>query len=273
MKNVLTVALATLLTCALSAQNLSTPTEWKLRKFGISFGSDLDMIQGLDYAYMMQTGKGNNASVYNNVSFADQNYYTAVCENPNIRITAALDVPGLKNTELNMALVGIFNRYDGVFYYAEDAEIVEQTGGFRYLSINSITNEMGLESSITKRLSLFNFFNLYGGIGTNLGYSFDGAMEISGHEYRQSVDQNVDRSIKEVTTGTIYSDAVYESYETNDAFHQRIFYQLGIGILFVKRVELGIDFRGGVGYRAVFGAETKKTKLESIALSARWVIQ
>lgn len=273
MKNVLTVALATLLTCALSAQNLATPTKWKLRKIGVSFGTDLDMIQGLDYAYLIQTGKGNSTSIYNNVSFGDQQYYAAVCENPNIRITAVLDVPRLKNTELEFSLNTIFNRFDGIYYYAEDSRVVQETGGFQYLSVNSVTNEVGLESIFTKRLNLFNFLNLYGGLGANIGYSFDGEMQISGHEYRQSVDQNVDRSLKDVTTGTIYSDAIYESYDAKDAFHQRLIYKLGFGIVFCKRLELGLDYRGGWGYRAVFGAPTKNTRLESVALSAKWILK
>ncbi len=273
MKNVLTVALATLLACALSAQNSVKPTKWKLRSFGVSFGTDLDMIRGLDYAYLVQTGKGNSSNVYNNVSFENQQYYAAVCENPILRITAALDVPGLKNTELDFALNTVFNRFDGVYYHAENSQIVQENGGFQYLSVNTVTNEVGLESTITRRVSLFNFLNFYGGVGTNIGYSFDGEMQFSGHEYRQSVDQNVDRSIKDITTGTIYSDAIYGTYDAKDAFHQRLIYKLGFGILFCKRLELGINYRGGWGYRAVFGAPTKETRLESLAVSARWMLK
>ncbi len=271
MKNVLLVAVATLLSCSLFSQNLPVPTKWKIKKLGVSFGTDLDMIRGIDFDYMMQTAKGVDQSRFNNVVF-QEDMVAGVCENPNIRLMAALEVPGLKNVELNFALNGVFNRYDGVFYHADEVQYAINNNEFEYVSVNTMTTELGLESSITRRFSVLNFLNFYVGVGTNLGYTFSGDMTINGNQWK-TLQQNLNRPNTDIVSGNTYSDYVFESYDAKDAFHQRAFTHLGFGILLFKRLELGIDSRCGIGYRAVIDAPTKKTNLNSIALSARWVLK
>jgi len=37
-------------------------------------------------------------------------------------------------------------------------------------------------------------------------------------------------------------------------------------------LELGVDYRGGVGYKAIFKGSTKVTRLHSIGANAKWIL-
>ena len=65
----------------------------------------------------------------------------------------------------------------------------------------------------------------------------------------------------------------YESYDQRDGISQRLFAHAGAGIRFFKRVELGFEYRYGIGYRAIFGAPVAMTNLHSEALTARWLLK
>lgn len=277
MKNVLLVAFATLLSYSLFSQNLPIPTKWKVKKIGVSLGVDQDMIKNIDYHYMIKTTHNRNLHRFQNLEINEEDYYAGVCENPQFRIMVALEVPGLKNTELNVGIQGVFGRYDGVYYNNYDHNGDPKPDGYEYLSVTSMTSELGFESSITKRVSL-GFLNLYGGAGTNLGYSFGGYMNVSGHQNISTVEKDLNRSITDIATQTTYETSSYDEVfnsgmEVKDAFHQRVFAQLGIGVLIRKRLEIGVDYRRGIGYRAVFDAPTKTTQLHSASVFARWVLK
>lgn len=277
MKNVLLVAVATLFSCSLFAQNLPIPTVWKVKKIGVSVGVDRDMINNLDYNYLLQTTTTSNLDRFQNLDIDESNYFGGVCENPQFRVTATLEVPGLRNTELNVGLQGTTGRYDGVYYNNYNSDGTPKNDGYEYLSVTSMTSEIGLESSMTKRVSL-GFINLYAGGGTNLGYSFGGHMDVSGHQNITTVEQDMDRSLRDIggnntyETST-YSDAFESQMELKNSFHQRVFAQIGVGIVVRKRLEIGLDLRRGIGYRAVFDGPFRTTQLHSAALSARWILR
>jgi len=48
--------------------------------------------------------------------------------------------------------------------------------------------------------------------------------------------------------------------------------QAGTGFVLFKRLELGIDYRGGFGYKAIFNGPIKGTKLHSIGATAKWIL-
>jgi len=277
MKNVLLVAIATLFSCSLSAQSLPIPTKWKVKKFGVSVGVDRDMIKDLDYHYLLQTTNNRNLDRFQNLDVDQDNYFGGVCENPQFRITATLEVPGLRNTELNVGLQGTTGRYDGVYYYNYNQDGTPKPDGYEYLSVSTMTSEIGLESSITKRASL-GFLNFYAGGGTNLGYSGGGVMNVSGHQNITTVEQDMNRSLRDIGGNDTYETATYsdvfeKTLEVKDAFHQRVFAQVGVGIVIRKKLEVGLDIRRGIGYRAVFDGPFRTTQLHSVALSARWILR
>ena len=270
MKNLLLLILAILLTTPLFSQNLPIPTKWKIKKIGISLGVETDMISNLDGNYLINIGKNVSATLPDGTILNDM--YGGVCENPHLRITLALEVPNLKNTELQVGLNAFFNRYDGAYYYGENF-FNPELGHYEsdYISVDLFSHELGLEGALVKRLNIGNFLNLYGGVGTNLGYSIGDELNISGSNL-QAVDKNIDRSNADIFTGTTYHDDNYHSFEAKDAFHQRVFIQAGVGFVLFKRVELGIDYRSGLGYKATFNGPTKGTRLNSIGVNTKWIL-
>ena len=55
--------------------------------------------------------------------------------------------------------------------------------------------------------------------------------------------------------------------------NQRIFGQIGLGIIIFKRVELGIDLKQGYGYRADFGSSIDGTHIVATNLNLRYILK
>lgn len=274
MKNVVTLLCVLLISTICFAQNNPIPSKWKVIKIGAAFGSDMDMVSGLDFNYLMQTAKGIDGSQYSDIEFRNDDYYLAICENPQLRLFATLEVPGMKNTELNVGLNGVFNRLDGVYYNNwEGYNPNNQNYVHEYVSVTTMTNELSLETSFIRKLPFLKYVNFYGGIGTNLGFSFAGQLDVNGHLEKKSVDQNANRSLSDIAAGETYYDYIYETADVKDAFHQRLFLQAGLGFVVKKRLELGMDFRRGIGYRAIKGAPTKMINLHSVNVVAKWILK
>lgn len=277
MKSYLIAAIAVCITSSVFAQNLPIPLSWKIKKFSVSMGIDQDMIKGMDANYLMRTVKNPDQSNFSDLDFKAQTMYGGICENPHFRVQAVLEVPGMKNTELNLGVNAMINRIDGAYYSSYDYEEGYIDQAYSYLSVETIGHELGLESSIVKRLPILNYkntfgINLYGGVGTNLGYSFGGKMSIDGLS-EEAVKENLSRDNSDIIAGNTYSDFHYDRLDVKDSFNQRAFAQIGVGVLLFKRVELGIDYKRGIGYRATFDGPTKMTQLNSLGMSAKWVLK
>ena len=268
MKKTLVITCACLFSLSLFSQNLSVPTNWGIQKFSVSFGTEMDLIRNLDQSYMASTGRNIDQSAFSNAEFAPEDLYGGACENPHVRIMATLGVPGWKNMELNVGASLMFDRYDAVYYhnYNYNSEY-----GDEYLSYNSFHDEIALEASLLKRMNFLRVFNFYAGGGTNLGYSFGGEMTINGTT-RQLADENLNRGSGDIVSGNYESGYVYETFVQRDGINQRLFGQLGFGIIFFRRLELALDYRAGIGYRAIFGAPVKMTELQSAGLSLKWIL-
>ncbi len=235
----------------------------KIKQVGVSMGVDEDMIKNLDYTYMLSTGKGIDQSRFANLSFAPETMYGGVCENPNFRAFATLGIPQLKSFDLNVAMLFNFNRYDGVYYY-------DHTNS-SYMSIESMGKEIALETSIQKNTKFLRIFRATAGIGSNIGYGYGGNMSIYGTSVK-TMDANMDRSYSEIFNGDtqVEYDNFHETFEVKDALHQRLFVQTGLAVIFLKRLELGLDYRYGKGYKLISGADIKTTTLNSMSLTAKW---
>ena len=272
MKRLLTVCLCACLSTGLFSQNFSIPSIWKIKKFNVSFGFDTDMIKNLEYEYMLKTGVGVDESKYAGLDFAPEDMYGGVCENPNIRLGVTMGVPGLRNVDLNLGAMAVFNRYDGVYYNTTNSFEDYLNSDYNYLSITSMNDEIALEASIDKSVNFLRFFNLYGGLGTNIGYSYRGELQINGNIDERSVDPNLARENSDIVMGNTFHDYEYETFDLKDGLHQRVFGHLGVSGVILKRLEIGLDYRHGVGYRKVFDGPTKTTRLNSIGLSFNWLL-
>jgi len=250
----------------------SPPGKWMIKKVGVSLGQDMDMINGLDYQYLLSTSDGGMQSRYGDLQFPEQDLYGGVCENPYVRAYMTLGIPGLDKFNFDVAAVGIFNRFDGLYYYNE------KTGG--NLDVQSQTNEVSLEAELARQLNVARWFKLYGGLGTNIGYNFGGTLSVVEYEMETGEPQdyyyaqNSERSAMEVFGGEVMTredNTEITDFKVNDGISQRVFATMGFGFVMGQRIELGAFFRRGIGYRNIFGAESKKINLHSAGLRLNYL--
>jgi hypothetical protein len=194
-----------------------------------------------------------------------------ICENPHFRLDVALLPPFMRNAEMRLALVGIFNRVDEVSYRKGDSF----TGDYKTLSVSSTNSELAMEMSLLKKAQLGQSLALYGGLGTNAGYVFDGYV---------SVDQSAYYAPRDALGNPMASDdpGYYDAstyayewdyYKHRDGVSQRLFAHAGAGLRFFKRVEAGFEYRYGIGYRAIMSAPVVMTNLHSGAVTLRWLLK
>ena len=97
------------------------------------------------------------------------------------------------------------------------------------------------------------FLRLYGGVGAQVGMIYNNEICVSG-----SIDPMTDdlspSTVRGVTDSAM-SQTEYQSfcYEGSNEMTQRFFGNIGVGIVFFKRVEAGVNFKAGIGHRGNFG--------------------
>lgn len=272
MKKLITFCLFALFSFSLYSQGNLVAPKWTIKKFGISLGFDRDMLRGMDHTYFLSTARGETNFNYENLNLKKDFMGSMACENPHIRLNLTLLPPAMRNTELNLALVGIFNRIDYISYESPDKDWSDP--GYQYLSFDANTNEIDLEASLLKRMPLGRSGNFYLGGGTNLGVSFAGNLYVSGNNVTIEND-NVIGLRNDVDPSEDYYDMEYfhDQFDIKTGFSQRVFAQAGISFTVLRRFELGVDYRHGLGYRAHGGTPLKMTELQSIGASMRWVLR
>lgn len=271
MKRLFLLSVIVLSTMQLSAQKFFSAGSWQIKKAGIHLGMDMDMLnQGLNHEYFFSMSKEQSDNDFTSMRFADGSMYSMVCENPNIRLEMSLVSPYFKNTEWRFALNTIINRIDAISYYNSDGY-----GQSEYLNFNSYGNELSLESVLLKSLPFWKFFEIHGGVGTNIGYSFGNSLSVYGSSSTYTADQVNFNNLNEVsnTVSSPAYDYFSEYYELSNGINQRAFLQLGASMTVFDRIEMGFDVRGGLGYRGNFGAPVAFTKLKAFSLSAKYVLK
>lgn len=253
-----------LLTIPLSAQR-----GLKVKKIGIRLGIENDIIKNLDYEYMLSTAKGLELTDFADLEFSPKDYEKGYCENPNVSIDMTLGIPRWSSLDLNITASAVFNRYDGVRYRNNNR--VEATRGSEYLRISSYSREAAMELSLIKSYKVFNWWHLNAGAGTNLGYGFGDKVNVNGVTNNDVEKEN--RSYGDIWTGKDYAEYNYSNLEMRDGFNNRIFAQLGTSFTFFKRIELGIDWRRGIGVKTMFGAGFKQTRLRATYINIRYVLK
>lgn len=251
--------------------------KWKIKSFGISLGYDQDMLTGMDYTYFLSTIQEETRFKYSNLNLNREYVGSMICENPHLRLNLSLLPPGLKNTELNLALVGIAGRIDYVEYVSPNEANLEDPE-FQYLSFDLTSDEIDLEASFLKRIPIGRAFNLYGGLGTNLGFTTRNHLYVNGQNILIEEDKVMGFSdipeLRDDSEETSFEPSYFsEYYHSKTAFSQRLFAQIGFSFAIVNRFEFGLEYRRGIGYRHVGGASTNTTHLQSVGLSTRWILR
>jgi len=235
-----------------------------IKKVGISLGQDMDMVKNMDADFMIGTGKNTENSAFLNRNFPAQDLYGGFCENPHIRGFVTLGIPGEDRFNVEFDVNAIFNRWDGLSYWDE------YSNGYDYLSINAESHEIDLGMTINRQLNITRWFNIYGGVGTNAGYAFGDELYIYGSGTNQ-VDANLERNTSDIWMEDPRMTDILETYEVSDAFTQRVFATTGVGVELFKRIELGLHFTRGIGYRKHFGSNATTVNLHSVAVRANWL--
>ena len=236
--------------------SFNTNAQWS--KIGVTLGYDNDMVHGLSADYIAGASNidmsGIDLSVFNKATL-----YSMACENPHVRAYASYNLPKYTSTTANVALVGIFNRWDDVGYYSEG----------EYISFGSISNEIAIESSLDKRWDLWNILYLDLGAGANTGVGFGGYSYLN--YYGQSNQGMLsDRSMEDVITANdVAAMEVEEEYgdlygSNKTSLHARVFGKIGAGIIFFDTVEIGAAMRYGLGMRKHIGGSFARTNFVSM---------
>lgn len=242
----------------------------QVKKWGISMGMEQDMLDNISHEYLLSTAKG--APDISAFSDTPLTFYTGTCENPHLRLDLVLAPSFMRNAELHLSALGIFNRVDGATYYQYN-----ENGSSDYLSFYGYGHELGIETALVKTAKL-GPLRFYGGAGGNLGYSFANNVNVHGSTTATVEDISIRSSgfgtAMENLDAWIQQESITdEYYKGKDGFHQRVFLKAGLGISFFKRVELGFDIRKGLGLREYVGAGLKGTNYTSVAFTMKYLLK
>lgn len=272
-RNVLLLGLILAFCLPLSAQKFGArlwgpEASWQVKSIDLGLGVEQDMVNKLSFDYLKQNLRNpSDLAQFEGKSFDEVHMYSMICENPHLRLGFTLESDVLRNTELRIAAVGIFNRIDAISYYNHD----DYFQNSEYLNISSYTNEIAGEIALVKNAYLTRFFRVFGGAGTNLGFNMSNYLHVN------ASNTNVVNDWSLLETGQITGPIIEEEYyysdsEVRSGIQQRVFAQAGFGVTLFRKLELGMETRLGVGYRYHFGGAASAARLQSFALTGRWML-
>lgn len=238
------------------AQTYSTVPNWQPVRIGIAAGGDIEMPHRLGQSYLLSTAEGIGFD-NSNLPFGEGELTSMECDNGTFRIglsMASLRSPG---TEFQVSLLSIDGRIDKVRYEAGTAG----TDDWQWLEVSATNKETALEFVYLKNSRGKKALNFFAGLGTNIGYSYDGEVNVAGYILEESASDVP-------ANGRAFS---YTSPQ-KESINQRLFLQAGMGVRFLKRMELGFECRKGIGYRASIGGPFNMSFLKrSLGFSLRYL--
>lgn len=250
----------------------------KLKKIGTSVGVEQDMFIGDQMSHSYFNNLSDDPTLKTSIEDRVNSYFSktsGVCENPHIRLNMVYELPKNDN-ELHLNLIGVFNRVDGVYYSTNNYNDVD----YKSFNYDLYSHEIALGASYVakQKLSVLpNLFdvNLYGMLGTNIGYQFMNDLNVSGTEEITENKLGTRPDVGEIASDYTYADREYfhNYYDVSDAINQRVYAGAGFGLVFLNRLEIGAAGRYGLGYRYHFSDEVIGTNLRSFELNAKWILK
>ena len=273
MKNLLlTAALFAAATLCLSAQSTKLLFGMPVKSVGVSMGIDEDRLSGIGAEYFLsQARDADMRALADEFDFTEQDVYSMICENPYFRIDVALAPRFTNNAELRLGVLGIFNRTDWVSYRNR---IEYGDANTDYLNFSTYGNEVALEGTFLKSTGK-KVFNLYGGLGTNIGYTFgnygyvNGSKTITADDMQYSL-RSAGGALEYMENNDEAYHSFHESFQLRNGLSQRVFVMGGMGMTLFQKFELALEGRYGRGYRLVKGTGAHGTELYSINVATRW---
>ena len=244
--------------------NVNAQSLLKLENLSFSFSMEQEILKGLDADAIMRQVDGDTKYDYANMPFGEADIYSMACENPNVRFGGTLPLKA-KNLSLYVGANIITDRWDMAYYRSGDWMSSE----YSTLQFESHTDEIGLEVALVKKVKIpYVNMNVYGGIGTNVGYSFNGEATITG----QNIVTNPGGEIGKGGLDPIGTEYVSfsDTYRLKNGFHQRAYLQGGVTKRFLNVFEIGLEGKFGYGYRLTGGTAPQYTKLTSLGAVAKY---
>lgn len=228
-------------------------------KVGLTSGFELDLVQGLGEGYFVSGISGDMSPQLIDLGAFDKQVNDMFCENATIRMHATLGLEHIPHFDLNIGFYKIYDRFDAVSYSFND---VNNT--FESLDYKSLSHEAGLDLSMLKVLPIFKFFELHGGLGAQMGYSYKSRMNVTHAKNTYEtieVDPTLTRSSERIITNS--EMVMEETYRLKNGWSHKYFLQAGFAFVLIERLELGLIARYGLGHRWL-GGRLYPTKLESM---------
>ncbi len=246
---------------------------WSVKKIGVKFSQDQDMIRGLGYDYLLGSINEPLSYDFSQLSFQEEDLHSMVCENPNLSLAFTFRPGKQSNWEIYTAAVVIFDRIDAAHYNNRE-EVGIKSPDYKYLNFTNTSNEVALEVGLARAIPLFKTFYFYPGVGSGIGYSFKNRMQISGHNIPvlKADDAVVFRSKTSDAPEELRTDDFDHQYEAKDAWSQRAFYSLAFGMTLFDRAELIIAYRSGIGNRNMVEGAKVPTHLRSMGVGLNWLL-
>ncbi len=256
---------------AQSAYETETISGFKIKKIDFSFGFESDYINNMDANFFLNQMPDVQQARLDELNFHPEDLESMVCENPSINVGLTLEHSRFKNMEWRNAFAYKPNRVDAITYYNNS----DYSGN--YVNINGSHAEFTLESALIFRLPVLSFFNLYGGAGTNIGVTSNNLTCVYTSLDLTAADISFS-NINEVNEGVpagIYGsgDGYADCFNTGAQLNQRVFLQVGTGIKFFQRVEVGFDIKYGYGYRADVGNSIDGTNIVATNFNLRYILK
>ena len=243
---------------------ISQSAGFKIKKIDFSSGQEFDRIKNLGADYFLNQIPNVQKSNVNDLNIQTRDINSMSCENPSINLGLTLVHPSIKNIEWRNALAYKHNRIDAVSYYRINGD------RNNYINISGNHSEFTLESALIYKVRVFNFFNLYGGLGTNLGVTTNNNISVTTANDLTLPEESSGDQIQ--TTTWNHSERFNEHFNTGSQLNQRVFVQIGTGIKFFQRIEIGTAIKYGYGYRADIGNTINVTNMIATNWSIRYIL-
>jgi len=229
-----------------------TASRWSSSQMGITLGGDIEMPHGLGYQYLLSTAHNPHFDSAD-LPFSEGELTSMDCDNPTFRFMVNLSPAASPTTVWQFAFLSIDGRIDQVRYALDD--------GQQFLQVSGTNKETAVEVAFLKKSQATKALVFYGGIGTNIGFSHGGKVNVKGFLLEDSP----------VTDEPVAGQHIDLTFDQKNSVNQRLFLQAGMGVRFLKRMEAGFDLRKGLGYRASLDGPFNFTILKrSIGLNLRY---
>lgn len=242
---------------------------FKIKKLDFSFGFETDYISDMGYEFFLNHMPAEDRQHLAQLQFADAELHSGTCENPSFNFGITLQHPRLKKLEWRNNIAIKPNRVDAMTYYNHEG--TGQEG--KYISISGTHHEFTLESAAIWKLPLAKFFNLYGGVGTNLGVTTNNQTCVFTSDYLTAEGISYTNIVRVNDNADSHGGTYSECFDTGSQFNQRAFLQLGWGLKFFQRVELDWAIKTGFGYRVDPGNPADKTHIVSTNIGLRYLLK